>query len=54
MRSTHTYVILELSESAYREIREKLESAGYQHAIASNGTIDMHGIGVAPEGKGEE
>lgn len=53
-RSTHTYVLLELSESAYEEIRQKLEAAGYQHAFHSNPDapasprIDMHGIAVVP------
>jgi len=47
---TYTYVILELSQTAYEEIRTKLEAAGYQQAFhKSDGqdVIDMHGIAVA-------
>jgi hypothetical protein len=43
---THTYAVLELSAEAYEEIRRKLVTAGYDHAIRE-GEIDMHGIGVA-------
>lgn len=55
MRTTHTFVKLELSESAYDEIKTKLEAAGYQHAFVENDDapasplIDMHGIAVCPE-----
>lgn len=55
MRTTYTYVLLELSESAYEEIRAKMEAAGYQHAFHENPDapasprIDMHGIAVVPE-----
>lgn len=53
LRSTHTVVTLEISVAAFNEIREKLEAAGYQHAIfadASHGSlmIDMTGIGLTP------
>jgi hypothetical protein len=48
MRSTHTYAVLELSPAAYSEIREKLATAGYQHAFKGD-VIDMHGIGVTAE-----
>lgn len=51
MRSTHTYVVLEISQDAYDEIRKKLEEAGYQHAFMKNGEIDMHGIAVAADPK---
>lgn len=50
MRSTHTYVLLEVSPPAYQEIRQKLELAGYQHAFDQDGgrsVIDMHGIALA-------
>ena len=51
---THTYttVILELSDSAFSEIRTKLLAAGYAHALSPDGTIDMTGFAVccsAPE-----
>ena len=48
MRSTYTYVTMELSQAAYDEIRTKMEAAGYQHAIEKDGTIDMHGLAVIP------
>lgn len=64
MRTTHTYVVLELSEAAYDEIRRKLEAAGYHHAFHPNAhapaspLIDMHGLAVGPEvemiGEGEQ
>lgn len=51
-RSTHTYVILEISAAAYAEISEKLREAGYSHAFHSPDdveTIDMHGIAIQSE-----
>ncbi len=48
IRQTHTYAVLELSPSAYSEIREKLAAAGYHHAFNGD-VIDMHGIGVTTE-----
>jgi len=54
MRSTHTYVELEVTPHVFDEIRTKLEAAGYQHAFMGTEerpAIDMHGIGlVAVEG----
>lgn len=49
MRQTHTYVVLEISDAAYREISAKLKDAGYGHAFNKNGEIDMHGIAVQSE-----
>ncbi len=52
MAGTHTYVILDLSPTAYGEIKQKLEAAGYGHAFHKDGgriVIDMHGIAVAEE-----
>lgn len=50
---THTYTILELSRSAYDEIKTKLQDVGYDHAFHQNEAgephIDMHGIAVAPD-----
>lgn len=46
VRQTHTYVELELSQSAYDEVRRKLAEAGYDHAFMDDGAIDMHGLGV--------
>lgn len=48
-RSTHTYVELELSQSAYDEIAKKLRDAGYDHAFGRDGEIDMHGLAVTKE-----
>jgi len=45
--ATHTYVELELSQSAYEEIARKLREAGYDHCFMHPGPeIDMHGIVV--------
>ena len=50
---TYTYVILEVSQSTYDEIGEKLRDAGYDQAFheddsSLNGiVIDMHGIALA-------
>lgn len=49
VRNTHTYVILELSQAAFDEIKRKLEAAEYQHAFMPGGEIDMHGIAVKAE-----
>ncbi len=49
---THTYVILDISPNAFREISGKLRDAGYDHAFHQDGdreVIDMHGIAVAEE-----
>jgi hypothetical protein len=46
---THTYAILNVSPEAYREIREKLEAAGYDgqfHDRENGEVIDMHGIAL--------
>ncbi len=48
-RITHTYVIMELSESAYQEIRKQLKDAGYNHAFHfADGSeqIDLTGIAI--------
>lgn len=49
MRSTHTYVVMELSPAAHAEIKAKMLAAGYGHAIDGE-AIDMHGIAVEPDG----
>lgn len=53
MKTTRTYVILEISHAAYMEIRTSLEKAGYQHAfhedIDGRPVIDMQGLAVATE-----
>jgi hypothetical protein len=51
LRQTHTYAVLEISKAAYKEIRDKLAKAGYDHAFNSDSehkeVIDMHGIALA-------
>lgn len=58
MSYTHTYAILEVSETAYEEIKAKLEAAGYQHAFHEDRehgvVIDMHGIALANQTGGED
>jgi hypothetical protein len=47
---THTFVVLEVTPTAYREIAEKLAAAGYSQAfLESEGrpTIDLHGAAGA-------
>lgn len=49
---THTYALLTVSGSTYREVRRLLLDAGYSHAIHVDGdprepeVIDMHGIAL--------
>jgi hypothetical protein len=52
---THTYVILGISSAAYKEIKDKLEAAGYQHAFHDDRDgdgilVDMHGIALKDDG----
>ena len=58
MRTTHTYVELEISEAAYKEIRDALFKAAYLHCFdvhdcqeQGTGPIDMTGIAVIPKMK---
>lgn len=46
---TYTVVILEVSQSAYDEIAEKLRAASYDQAFMSDGGIDMTHIAIKPE-----
>ncbi len=46
MTYTYTYVLMELSQTAYNEIAAKMRAAGYDHAFGVIGEIDMHGIAV--------
>lgn len=48
LRSTTTYVILDVSPSTYEEIYLKLRAAGYDHLI-NGGTINMHGLALEAE-----
>ena len=50
LRHTHTYALLDVSPSAFDEIWNKLNDAGYgDQLIIHNGTreIDLHGIGLS-------
>lgn len=51
--TTHTYAILDISEAAFDEIRDKLKAADYGHAFHQDGdghlVLDMHGIAVRKE-----
>lgn len=49
IRSTYTYVTMELSAAAYDEIAQKMREADYGHAFNEDGEIDMHGIAVIKE-----
>jgi hypothetical protein len=52
-RRTHTFVTLAISQEAYKEIKEKLLAAGYNHVFVydfnDEETIDMQGIGLTEE-----
>lgn len=48
MRSTHTYVVLDISPEAHADIKAKFLAAGYGHSIDGD-TIDMHGIALEPK-----
>lgn len=50
LTSTHTHANLEVSAPTYEEIADKLRDADYGHVIDEDGTIDMHGIGLVPNG----
>lgn len=52
IRQTHTYVTMEVSRAAYKEIYNKMEAAGYEHAINDEGEIDMHGIAIVSRQEG--
>lgn len=55
MRTTHTFVTLEVSEETYNEIYEKLAKAEYHQAFLENDTlIDMHGIALVKKQRTEQ
>lgn len=51
MRQTHTYAILEVSDSVWDEVAKKLREAGYDHAFCKEGCIDMHGLALQKKEK---
>lgn len=49
LRTTHTYVVMEVSPSAYEEIRKQLKDAGYAQAFHfQDGVeqIDLSGLAL--------
>lgn len=56
VRATHTYAVLDVSPACFREVKARLEATGSEHAICEDGdrtVIDMHGLALAAERKGE-
>lgn len=50
LRTTHTFVLLDVPYEMYNLVREKLIAAGYDHAVDdTEKTLDMHGIALTPE-----
>jgi hypothetical protein len=50
MAMTHTYAVLQISDSAYAEIKNALIKAGYSDHLHEDNekiVIDMHGIALA-------
>ena len=44
---THTYALLDVSYTAYDEIRARLVEHGYDHAVHhEDECLDMHGLGL--------
>ncbi len=56
LRSTHTFVELEVSDNTWSEIAQLLREAGYGHAFIDGRAIDMHGIAlvIRPDDSEEE
>jgi chromosome condensin MukBEF complex kleisin-like MukF subunit len=54
---SHTYAILDVTSETFREIQNKLEAAGYQHAFKEDAQgqllIDLHGVAIRDE-EGDE
>lgn len=49
LRQTHTYAVMDVSQSTYAEVHRKLLEAGYEHAVMDTGELDMHGIALGVE-----
>ncbi len=49
LRQTYTLVDLPVPDGFYHLVRNALESAGYHHAIDSDGRLDMSGIALTNE-----
>jgi len=60
MSGTRTYAILKVSPETYREIRERLRMARYEHAFIerpgphAGEVIDMNGIAIQEEADWEK
>lgn len=56
IRSTHTYVTMEVPPELYYLVRQKLLAAGYDHAVNDEAReLDMHGLALtieSPDDKG--
>ena len=54
IKSTYTYVLLDVSSEAYYEIYDKLSEAGYDYCFHKDDgkvVIDMHGIAISKKEK---
>lgn len=51
---TYTFALMQVSKATYDEIKQKLEEAGYGHAIHDDGNLDMHGIALTTKDPDEE
>jgi hypothetical protein len=51
LRMTRTFVVLEIGQRAYREIKSRLVAANYEHAFQKDSeggeVIDMNGIALS-------
>jgi hypothetical protein len=54
IRTTHTYAELEVSEATYKEIKEKLKDAGYDHCFMDDGAVNMIGIALVMQPPAKE
>lgn len=54
MAYTYTYVLMEVSDAAYEEVRKKLADAGYDEHLHDNPDnpdrprLNLHGIALVP------
>lgn len=54
IRTTYTYVLLDVSENTYNEIYQKLKAAEYNHCFHESDSrtgivIDMHGLALVKD-----
>ncbi len=48
---SRTYALLDVPQEFFDFVKERMEEAGYEHAIDGD-VIDMHGIALTPEVEG--